>query len=267
MVEDNIPTDTTGHPSRRVILLGASNVTLGLSTVIATAQQAWGTPLEIMAAIGHGRSYGMTSSVLGRALPGIVQCGLWDDLHQRPPMPTAALVTDIGNDIMYGTDVHVILRWLRTCLERLHSVADRLVITRLPLASLGRAPDWKLRLLISLFFPSSRGDYRQALAKAHELDRELLAFAGRYHAYIVQPECAWYAWDPIHIARAFRPAAWQKYLACWSDGKNFSPARRSVRRWVTTVRARPLRWSFLGIDRQCKQPTARLPDGSTLSLY
>ena len=267
MVEDNISSDTSGHPSRRVILLGASNVTLGLSTVIATAQQAWGTPLDIMAAIGHGRSYGTTSSVLGRSLPGILQCGLWDDLKQRPPLPTAALVTDIGNDIIFGRDVDVILRWVQTCLERLHSVADRLVITRLPLASLGRTPDWKLHLLISLFFPSSHGDYRQALAKAHALDHELLSFAGRYHAYVVQPDCAWYTWDPIHIARAFRPAAWQKYLACWSDGRNFFSARRSARRWVATVRARPLRWRFLGVHRRCEQPTARLPDGSTLSLY
>jgi hypothetical protein len=267
VVEDNVSAKTAAYPTRRVILLGASNVTLSLSTVIATAQQAWGAPLEIMAAIGHGRSYGMTSSVLGRSLPGILQCGLWEDLQQRPPMPTAALVTDIGNDIMYGTDVNVMLRWLQKCLERLHGVADRLVITRLPLASLGRTADWKLRLLVSLFFPSLRGDYREALAKAHVLDRDLLSFAGRYRAYVVQPECAWYAWDPIHVARAFRPAAWQKYLACWSDGKIFPPARRSLRRWMMTARARPLRWRLLGIDRQCQQPSAWLPDGSTLSLY
>ena len=267
MVEDNTSTHTAAHPTRRVVLLGASNVTLGLSTVIATAQQAWGAPLDIMAAIGLGRSYGATSTVLGRSLPGILQCGLWEDLEQRPPMPTAALVTDIGNDIMYGRDVAVILPWVQTCLERLHTAADRLVITRLPLASLGRAPDWKLRLLISLFFPSSRTGYPQALAKAQALDHQLLSLAGRYHADVVQPECAWYAWDPIHIARVCRPVAWQKYLACWSDGRKFSPARRSLRRWVTTVRAQPLRWSLFGIQRHRHQPTARLPDGTTLSLY
>jgi hypothetical protein len=266
VVEDNTSTHTA-HPTRRVVLLGASNVTLGLSTVIATAQHAWGVPLDIMAAIGLGRSYGTRSTMLGRSLPGILQCGLWEDLEQRPPMPTAALVTDIGNDIIYGRDVDVILRWVQTCLERLHTVADRLVITRLPLASLGRTPGWRLRLLSSLFSPSSRIDYPRALTKAHALDHELLSFAGRYHAYVVQPECVWYAWDPIHISRARRPAAWQEYLACLSDGRNFSPARRSLRRWVTTVRSRPLRWSLLGIERHRDQPTARLPDGTTLSLY
>ena len=189
------------QPTRRVVLLGASNVTNGLSTVVATACQAWGSPLDILAAIGHGRSYGATSSVLGRSLPGILQCGLWEDLQQRPPLPTAALVTDIGNDLVYGHDVDVILRWLETCLERLHRLVDRLVITRLPLASIAQTPDWQKRLLISLIFPGSRIDPVQTLVKAHELDRQLVAFASRYRAYVVQPDRAWYGWDPIHISR------------------------------------------------------------------
>ncbi len=267
MVKDRVPTGPAAQPERRVIILGASNVTLGLPTVIATAQQAWGRPLDIMAAIGHGRSYGATSRVLGRSLPGIVQCGLWEDLQRRPHLPTAALVTDIGNDIIYGRDVDQILRWVQTCLERLHRIADRLVVTRLPMASLSRAPDWRLRLLISLFFPSSRPDRGQALEKANALDRQLVSFAGPYRAYIVQPQSAWYSWDPLHIARAFRAVAWQNYLACWTDGENFSPPPKSLRRWVIARRARPLHWKRFGIAHHREQPTARFPDGTTLSLY
>jgi hypothetical protein len=267
VTDDKRSAPASPEPARRVILLGASNVTLGLATVIAAAQQAWGAPLEIMAAIGHGRSYGTTSSVLGRRLPGIVQCGLWDDLQRRPPLPTAALLTDIGNDIIYGRSVGAILRWVETCLERLQPVAQRLVVTRLPLASLARTPNWRTRLLISLFFPSSRFDYGQALAKAHALDHELLTFARRYGAYVVQPQRAWYTWDPIHISRASRAVAWQNYLACWSDGRRFFPARRSFRRWMTAMRARPLCATWFGAERHHAQPSARLPDGTTLSLY
>ncbi|MHB8971176.1 MAG: hypothetical protein ACYC3X_17540 [Pirellulaceae bacterium] len=267
MVEGTPVTGAALQSTRRVILLGASNVTQGLATVIATACQAWGAPLDILAAIGHGRSYGATSSVLGRSLPGILQCGLWEELQNRPPLPTAALVTDIGNDLLYGRDVHVILRWLETCLERLQPVVDRLVVTRLPLASITQTPDWKIRLLISLIFPSSRVDPQQTIVKAHELDHQLISFAGRYGAYVVQPQRAWYAWDPIHIARAHRCAAWQKYLSCWSDGKKFSPAPPSPRRWLIAARARPLQWNFLGRAHHCTQPAATFSDGTTLSLY
>ena len=39
-----------------------------------------------------GRSYGRTTTVLGRTLPGIVPCQLWQDLAQMPAERTVALV-------------------------------------------------------------------------------------------------------------------------------------------------------------------------------
>ena len=220
-----------------------------------------------MAAIGHGRSYGLTTNVLGRSLPGIVRCRLWDDLARRPPLPTAALVTDIGNDIAYGTALEPLLRWLETCLQRLQDAAERLVITGLPLESVTDLPAWKFRLLSSLVFPGARIDRERALAKAEELDQHLLSFASRYGAYVVHPERAWYTWDPIHIGRAHRPIAWQKYLSPWSDGRRVTIARPSLRQSLVTLRARPMDWKFFGISRHRDQPTVRWPNGTILSLY
>ena len=69
----------------RVVLLGASNVAKGLGTLLETAHRVWGRPLELFAALGHGRSYGRDTSVFGRVLPGITECGLWRDLAERGP--------------------------------------------------------------------------------------------------------------------------------------------------------------------------------------
>ena len=55
-----IEEDNPLSPSRRVILLGASNLTRGISTVVEIAKTKWGSPLDIMSALGHGRSYGKT---------------------------------------------------------------------------------------------------------------------------------------------------------------------------------------------------------------
>src|SRR5262245_61538357 len=82
-------------PTCRIVLLGASNLTRGISTAVETAGTLLGRPLEVLAAFGHGRSYGMSNCVLGRSLPGIVECGLWRSLAALPPAPTSALVTDI----------------------------------------------------------------------------------------------------------------------------------------------------------------------------
>ena len=60
-----------------------------------------GVPLDILAALGHGRSYGSLSNVSGRVLPGITTCGLWERWENSPALPTRALLTDIGNDLFY----------------------------------------------------------------------------------------------------------------------------------------------------------------------
>ena len=91
----------------RVVLLGASNLTRGISTAVETTRRAVGGPAEYFIAMGHGRSYGARSRVMGRGLPGITECGLWGALGDDHS-PTYALLTDVGNDVAYGASVDTI---------------------------------------------------------------------------------------------------------------------------------------------------------------
>ena len=88
---------------QRVILLGASNVTLAFPLIVEGLRRSLPEPIELFAAHGHGRSYGLWSRVLMRRLPGIRECGLWESLATRSgegrPL---ALVTDVGNDLLFG---------------------------------------------------------------------------------------------------------------------------------------------------------------------
>ena len=156
-------------PTRRVVLLGASNLTRGISTVVETARKIWGQPLEIFAAVGHGRSYGMESSLLGRRLPGIVQCGLWDELGSRPSLPTAALVTDIGNDILYGVEVPEIVKWIETALDRLSATGVSICMTGLPLAGIAELSPGRFKFFSKLFFPNCRLTLDDARRRAGQL--------------------------------------------------------------------------------------------------
>ena len=158
--------ESTASPSRRVVLLGASNVARSMSTVIETAELVWGRPLDVLAACGHGRSYGRTSCVFGRSLPGILECGLWDELSRRPALPTAALVTDIGNDILYGAGVDQIAAWVEQCLTRLRGVCERIVVTELPLARIASVTPRQYDLFRALLFPGSRVTFADALIES-----------------------------------------------------------------------------------------------------
>ncbi len=109
-------------PPQRVVILGASNVLRSISTVLATAERLRGQPLDFLAAAGHGRSYGLTSRVLGRSLPAIRACALWETIFRRPQVPTVSLVTDVGNDLLYGASVETIASWVEECLTKLAGI-------------------------------------------------------------------------------------------------------------------------------------------------
>ena len=106
-------------PPARVVALGASNLTRGLPIVVSAARAGGGPDVEVLAALGLGRSYGMESRVLARTLPGILDSGLWKALAQRPRVPTRELVTDVGNDIVCGASPPRILQWVEESLVRL----------------------------------------------------------------------------------------------------------------------------------------------------
>src|SRR5262245_30643476 len=122
----------------RVVALGASNLTRGFQTVVSAARAAWGPDVEILAALGHGRSYGAHSQVVFRRLPGILESGLWSELEARPLMTSRGLVTDVGNDIAYGYSAEQTLEWVEEAVRRLSRVTSDIVLTDMPLTSLRR---------------------------------------------------------------------------------------------------------------------------------
>ena len=260
------------QPKRRIVLLGASNLTRAFSTVVETSRRIFESPLEILAALGHGRSYGMHSSVLGRRLPGILQCGLWEALResqaQRPDLPTYALITDIGNDLVYGMEVSVVVDWLEQCLNRLEAVGSRVVMTLLPVASLEQLGRWRYSLFKSILFPSSAMDFDTVTRRALELNSALESLVQRQGVHGVIQSASWYGWDPIHMKMRLWPMIWKKILSNWNQNKFFSDlARGSLRRWCYLRCLKPeLRW-FFGNPQRHKQPAGRLSDGTTVSIY
>jgi hypothetical protein len=255
-------------PRRRVILLGASNLVRSLATVVETVRLIWAEPVEIMAAIGHGRSYGQNSQVLGRKISGIFPCALWQDLQNRPPLPTAALVTDVGNDLLYEVPVERLIEWVAGCLDRLAAVDANTIVTQLPMGSVREVTESKYRLFRALMFPKCSLSLSQVKGAATELNARLVEVAAERKISAILVSDAWYGFDPIHLKRSVKRTAWPEILSAWrSDAAPVAAPRSSLRRWICLHRLAPHERTIFGRQQRCRQPSGRLDDGTTISLY
>ncbi|HMN95092.1 MAG TPA: hypothetical protein PKC43_01880 [Phycisphaerales bacterium] len=199
------------------MILGASNVTRCAATVATTAIALRGHPIELLIAAGRGRSYGAASRVLARGLPSIIDSGLWPWL-ERGPRPTHALVTDVGNDILYGFDAETILGWVEICVQRLRDSGSAVAISRLPLARLERLGPRAFEIARLCLTPTRRRvPYATTMARIRAVDAGLAALALRFDATCVVPEGDWYGIDPVHVRWSRKPAAWRALLASWRD--------------------------------------------------
>jgi hypothetical protein len=248
----------------RIIALGASNLTRGIHTVVSAAHQAWGPQVEVLAALGHGRSYGAHSRFLARRLPGILECGLWRALEARAPLPARALVTDIGNDILYGFSVQQTLEWVEESLLRLRRLTDDVTVTDLPLDSIRRLSNGSFLAFRSVLVPSCRLSFRTVLERAEAIDAGLrdLAIARGARLFHLKPD--WYGLDPIHI----RPGLWSE---AWREILGIPPGTTAERRSrlgaARLYLMRPERRWLFGIEQFTPQDGMTLASGATVRLY
>ena len=250
---------------QRIVAVGASNLTRGFHTIVATARSAWGPEVEVIAALGHGRSYGGPSTFVVRRLPGILQSGLWRELESHAPAPTRALVTDVGNDIMYGFPPAQILEWVDECVARLQQFTSDVVVTGLPHAAVAGLPAGRYLLFRTMFFPRCRLTLDQTMRAGVEVDAGLQASAGSRGAAFLRLKPEWYGIDPIHIRPGMWDAAWREILC----GEAPVPAggRATRREAVRLYCLQPERAAFLGRERRTPQRGVALRRGGRVWLY
>jgi hypothetical protein len=253
----------------RVVVLGASNVARGIATIADVARETFGSPVEIVAAMGHGRSYGLTTSIPFRTLPSILECGLWKALDERPPLPTWTLLTDIGNDLIYGCRPAQVVEWVDRCATRLRERSEHMALTGLPLESVARIGLLRFHAFRSLLFPRSRLTLLDAKRYAVELHDAVQRLAGEHRAQLVEPAPHWYGIDPIHIQIRAQREAWRKIFSALGDGRPPSNAetRSRLGEWWRVMTIRPEQSRVLLRDRRVQQPAIVLSDRSTISFF
>ncbi len=250
-------------------MLGASNLTRGISTVVSWLRGNLGGPFDLYVAFGYGRSFGIKSGVFGRDLPSIKDCGIWEALAARPPherdAPTYALITDIGNDLLYQVPPDEIARWLEYALRKFRELGAKISIVQIPKANVEKVTRLQFFLLNRIFFPGRNMQPDDMRARAMRLAAHVERLAREYGATLVDQKPEWYGFDPIHYKIWWWPRAWASVLGSWQETALVPVA--AFRQWLYLRSRGPAQRWFFGREQRYAQPHGRLSDGSTVHVY
>ena len=268
----------------RVAVLGASNVRRSLFPLIEQLFRTYARPIEILFACGHGRSYCRPNRVLGWSLPGISESDWTIPWRQEDDAQRIAIVTDIGNDLLYGIAPSMLLDHVACCLDTMRA-NDRVMLIGLPIERLKEVDRLQFELFRKIFFPGSTLSLNTAIDSAHEVGEGLQQMVLKRHHVWLSPPSTWYGIDPIHIRNRLHKNVWMTILkrlsevACegtasvlMSDELSRDPGvdasfrlRRIERARLVFSRAKRQTW--MGICRDQAQPSLSFDDGSSVSFF
>lgn len=261
--------ESAGGVRLTAVVLGASNVSRGQARLAAIVRGRADGPVGLALAAGHGRSYGATSRVWMRRLPSILGCGLWRALDRGAADRgrLVALVTDIGNDLLYGFPPAQVAAWVREAVGRLLDRGATVAITRLPLEAVRRVGPLRYRALKTLFVPGCPLTMEELHPAAADLDGRIGELAASVGLPTIDQPGEWYGLDTLHPRRRRLDTLWHRACDAWG----LSPLRRATRAGFRE-------WSRLGRNGAevrmlggrmwyTPQPIRRYPDGGWVALY
>jgi hypothetical protein len=257
-LEAAVTVSTVLKETPTVVLLGASNLSLGWRPLMQVIFARWWRPLRILTAHGMGRAY-LTPSQFGwRTAPGILESDLWSQLaHGNQSSPDAALITDLGNDLVYGRTAAEVVQAAADAAGRLRNANPdcQIVMTRPPLASVASLSRLRYGFFRTVLFPMCRLSLSEIVEATRELDDGIQRLQG---VTVVPPQAEWFGLDPIHVRRRLRKSAFTRILKCWSGDSTGERTTDPV------PLARPkmaTRW-VMGRQQRCEQPSVFTARGS-----
>jgi hypothetical protein len=173
------------------------------------------------------------------------------------------LVTDVGNDILYGFSAQQILAWVDEALMRLRRVTADIVVTDLPLESIRRLSNPAFLMFRSVLVPSCRLSRREVVDTAERVNAGLaeLSVATRARFFHLKPE--WYGLDPIHVRPSLWRPAWREILGVEPQTDAGGSRWESLRLYLMP----PERRWLCGKEQITAQSGAGLPAGGRVWLY
>jgi hypothetical protein len=160
-------------------------------------------------ASGPGRAYCASGGLLNVSYPPIYASDIFEAAQNKSESgyQVVALVTDIGNDIMYGVSPEKVIDTLQQVFARLESMNAEIFFTTLPAVfEKGVHPVW-FYILRSVLLPFSRVSYDEATAGIIEVNQFLRKYDSE-HSHLIPDMDRYLGYDDIHYGWLRAHNAW-----------------------------------------------------------
>jgi hypothetical protein len=183
------------------------------------------------------------------------------------------VITDIGNDLLYGFSTEQLATWLEEVIYRLHQQQFNIVITKLPVESIESVGPFRFRLLKTFFVPGCRQSLEEIKEQSRQVNDSIVHIAKKYQISVIEQPGSWYGLDAIHIRRSCLEDFWRRVVECWSVYKcdtnthQETSLRSTWQEWFRIGAASAEVRSLAGVMLFTPQPVFQLGDTTRVFMY
>lgn len=212
------------------VLLGASNLARGYGALSHyLTRNLAPQPVRILAAMGPGRGYGCQGGMLNISYPPIVDSPLFQRARKQAESGSrvVALVTDIGNDLLYGMEPDRLIATVEDVFQRLLDLNARIFVTSLPVFFEQEVSPMVYYSIRTLLYPKSSVSQENAVSGVRRINLYLKESKDP-RVHVVPPLDEYLGWDHVHYSLLRSTEVWNRVGGTLLSGWNMQP-RRSLR--------------------------------------
>jgi hypothetical protein len=200
------------HDRFLFVLLGASNLARGYSALTRHISK-YISAGEFLNALGPGRGYCARGGLLNFTYSPIGECRVMESakVYAERGFRMTVLLTDVGNDIMYGVPESSLIECLDTLIEKSLRMNAEVFLTSIHVDVSKDMGKTSFKLLKSIFYPNSPVTFDQADSAVKKLNHYLAEKSQQNErVHLVSGLGAFCGIDKIHYGLFKSHLAWSR---------------------------------------------------------
>ena len=194
------------------LLMGASNLARGYSMLTRHISSCFGkNNTEFLNALGPGRGFCARGGMFNFSYPPIQDCRILEAGNKKSCDTRAVLITDIGNDLMYGVPADTLIESLDGLIDRALQCDAEIFITSIHVNLKKDVSQTTFFILKFFFYPRSSITYKKTdlfIIKVNSYLKEKSGQNQRIH--LISGMESFAGADKIHYSLFKTHTAWEK---------------------------------------------------------